>query len=111
MNKEWICEMASRALIGDFRNMTHDCIENLRPRAQYMHFYRGSIKKLRDLFDNWCIQDLSKKLVLQEIYEYLCSHPKVNHDNQIETSKNIMGILIRYGYDEPTTNKREIDYR
>ena len=49
-NDIYFTEMASRALLGDLKNITEMCLQDQRPRAQYMHYYRKNSKKIFCVF-------------------------------------------------------------
>ena len=89
----YFTEMASRALLGDLRNMTRQCLADTRPRAQYMHFYRLNHKKIKDLLENWN-SEVPKCQVLWDILEYYNTHPKCTFNTQRELSQDIQNILF-----------------
>ena len=94
-------ELRSRALIGDLLNMSSDCIENLRPRAQYMHFYRAHYKKVKELLrEGFWETDINSgfKRILIGILEVYYDSPIPTKENSIELSKKHLKLLIGYGY-------------
>lgn len=95
MYDNYFTEMASRALLGDLRNITEMCLTDQRPRAQYMHYYRKNSKKILDLLINWS-PDYPKEInyiLLNKISEYYHSHPKCTFDTQKQMSQDIKNIL------------------
>ena len=93
--------LRSRALIGGLLNMSSDCIENLRPRAQYMHFYRAHYKKVRELLrEGYWETEINSgfKRILIGILGVYSDSPIPTKDNSIELSKKHLKLLIGYGY-------------
>lgn len=92
---------ACRALIGDIRNMTSDCLENLRERAQYMHFFRENYKKISEILQKWS-PEVSKEsqpyTIISEIYTEYRNSPRATKENSQELSQKLISILIKYGY-------------
>lgn len=99
---EKLTELRSRALIGDLLNMSSDCLEDLRPRAQYMHFYRAHYKKVKDLISqgNWIKDSEIYRRILKDILKIYQESPIPNKDNCIELSKKQLILLKGYGYKE-----------
>lgn len=96
-------ELRCRALIGGLLNMCSDCLENFRPRAQYMHFFRAHFKKVNDLLRDG---DFSEELqnyrkILKGIQKIYRSSPKPTKDTCSEISKKQLTHLMSYGY-KPT---------
>lgn len=99
-----LTELRSRALIGDLLNMSSDCIEDLRPRAQYMHFYRDHYKKIKSLLREgvWETEKTSPyKRVLIGILGVYSEFPSATKENSMELSKKHLKVLMSYGY-KPT---------
>ena len=94
-------ELRSRALIGDLLNMSSDCLENLRPRAQYMHFYRAHFKKVKDLLreGDWSgIEISSYKNLLREIIKVYNEVGLPVKENCMLLSEKQLILLESYGY-------------
>lgn len=91
----YFTEMASRALLGGLKNITEMCMQDQRPRAQYMHYYRKNSKKILDLLKNWCSEypKDEKYILLSQISEYYRTHPKCTFDTQKQLSQDIKNIL------------------
>lgn len=95
MYDPYFTEMASRALLGDLRNITEMCLQDQRPRAQYMHYYRSNSKKILELLQNWNPEypKDEKYKILHKISEYYRTHPKCIFDTQKQLSLDIKNIL------------------
>ena len=96
-----LTELKSRALIGDLLNMSSDCVENLRLRAQYMHFYRAHYKKVKELlregiWDTEINQEF--KRILIGILGIYSDSPIPTKESSMELSKRFLKLLISYGY-------------
>jgi hypothetical protein len=95
-------ELKSRALIGGLLNMSSDCLENLRPRAQYMHFYRLHYKKVKNLIYNgtWVDETRIYLNILKDILKIYQESPIPSKNNCIDLSKKHLSLLKKYGYKE-----------
>lgn len=94
-------ELRCRALIGDLLNMSSDCLENLRPRAQYMHFFRAHYKKVKDLLrDGFWNNTLNGgyKALLKEIIKIYNEVGLPTKDNSIILSEKQLNLLENNGY-------------
>ena len=89
-------ELRCRALIGDLLNMSSDCLENLRPRAQYMHFFRAHYKKVKDLlrdgFWNSTLND-GYRALLREIIKIYNEVGLPTKDNSMILSEKQLNLL------------------
>ena len=92
----YFTEMASRALLGDLKNITEMCIQDQRPRAQYMHYYRKNSKKILDLLKNWSGPKDERYYYLNLVSEYYKTHPKCTFDTQKQLSEDIKQIIQNY---------------
>lgn len=88
---ENLCEKCFLALTGDLRNAANECIEGIRPRAQYFKLYRTIIPKLSDLIDNWQGPEDKKQKIL-EIRDYLLNS-ELTHKTQLSVSHKILSLL------------------
>lgn len=94
-------ELRCRALIGDLLNMSSDCLENLRPRAQYMHFFRAHYKKVKDLLRDgfWGNeQNAGYKELLKEIIKTYNEVGLPTKDNSMTLSEKQLILLENNGY-------------
>ena len=97
-----LTELKSRALIGDLLNMSSDCVENSRPRAQYMHFYRDHYKKVKELLREgiWETEvNYNYKRILIGILGVYSDSPKPTKESSMNLSKRFLNLLIGYGYE------------
>ena len=92
----YFTEMASRALLGGLKNITEMCIQDQRPRAQYMHYYRKNSKKILDLLNNWSGPKDERYYYLNLVSEYYKTHPKCTFDTQKQLSEDIKQIIQNY---------------
>ena len=94
-------ELRCRALIGDLLNMSSDCLENLRPRAQYMHFFRAHYKKVKDLlrdgFWGGTLND-GYRALLREIIKIYNEVGLPTKDNSMILSEKQLNLLENNGY-------------
>jgi hypothetical protein len=95
-NDIYFTEMASRALLGDLKNITEMCLQDQRPRAQYMHYYRKNSKKILDLLNNWSGPKDERYYYLNLVSEYYKTHPKCTFDTQKQLSEDIKQIIQNY---------------
>lgn len=94
-------ELRCRALIGDLLNMSSDCLENLRPRAQYMHFFRAHYKKVKDLLrDGFWSSTLNDgyRALLREIVKIYNEVGLPTKDNSMILSEKQLNLLENNGY-------------
>lgn len=96
MYDNYFTEMASRALLGDLKNITEMCLRDQRPRAQYMHYYRKNSKKILDLLNNWFGPKDERYYYLNLVSEYYKTHPKCTFDTQKQLSEDIKQIIQNY---------------
>lgn len=94
-------DLRCRALIGDLLNMSSDCLENLRPRAQYMHFFRAHYKKVKDLLRDgfWGNeQNAGYRALLKEIIKTYNEVGLPTKDNSMTLSEKQLILLENNGY-------------
>lgn len=98
MYSVYFTSMAARALLGGLRNITEMCLNDPRPKAQYMGYYRTNHKKISDLLGNWCIAypKGDDYILLNKIFIYYNTHPKCTFESQKQVSEDIKLILQNY---------------
>ena len=94
-------ELRCRALIGDLLNLSSDCLENLRPRAQYMHSFRTHYSRVKDLlrvgyWDNTL--NRGYKALLKEIIKIYNEVGRPTKDNSMILSEKQLILLENNGY-------------
>jgi hypothetical protein len=86
-------ENIERAILGNLRGMSRECLEGKRPRAQYMHFWRDIKKKIATYLKVYTTtgQDGTYDIIFR-VWEYLKGIKPIK-ENQAEISKNVLKIL------------------
>ena len=94
-------ELRCRALIGDLLNLSSDCLENLRPRAQYMHSFRTHYSRVKDLLRvGYWGNTLNRgyKALLKEIIKIYNEVGRPTKDNSMILSEKQLILLENNGY-------------
>lgn len=97
MTKIELLDLKSRAIIGNIRNMSSDCIERPRPRTQYMHFWRNTKKKLAEVLAEKGLLCTQRREVLEGLSEILKEYEKPQNTDSPEISKKCLEYLTEYG--------------
>lgn len=93
-------ENIERAILGNLRGMSKECLEGKRPRAQYMHFWRDIKKKIATYLKvypgpekdkNGCIEQSAYRII-EDTWNYLKTIKPVK-ENQAEISENVLEII------------------
>jgi hypothetical protein len=85
-------ELKARAIIGNIRNMSDDCLNRSRPRAQYIHFWRGIKKKIVATLPE--IPDGSLRTTVEGLGKVLETWPKPVNSDSLEISKACLDYLM-----------------
>ncbi len=99
-----LLELKAMAIIGNIRNMSQDCIERPRPRVQYIHFWRGIKKKLRETLSEMKSfrQSTGSEIPLEsdliELSQILETWQKPTNSDSPEISKACLQWLGRKSY-------------
>ena len=102
--------LRSRALIGGLLNTSSDCLENLRPRAQYMHTFRAHYKKVKDLLREGDWSDPSLKThqtILKKIMKIYNEVGLPVKENCQVLSEKQLNLLECYGYKRTRDIKKD----
>lgn len=86
-------EKKAIALVYGALMMSHQCLQDPRPRADYSRFYRGNYKKLSGL--------KYKNEITEALKGFYQGLPKCTSENQKEYAEGIIKILS-YGIDKIT---------
>lgn len=81
-----------RAIIGNIRNTVYDILIRPRPRVQYLHFWRGTYRKLEALLRNPELQG-ERREVLEETRKIFREFPKLTNSDSEALAKEL-GIRI-----------------
>lgn len=85
-------ELKARAIIGNIRNMSDDCLNRPRPRAQYIHFWRGIKKKIIATLPE--ISESPLKTAVEGLGKILESWPKPVNSDSPEISRACLDYLM-----------------
>ena len=80
--------LKTRAIIGDIRNISDDCISRPRPRVQYMHLWRSIKKKIEEARSEEGDTDLLLKLK-----SVLDQYSKPTNSDAIEIAKKCLSCF------------------
>ena len=87
--------LSAHLILHSLLNVASRCVENLRERAQYMHYFRRSFKDIcKVLKDKPAI--IETRPELYEIYQVFMNYPEPTKENCKEISGNILNILKNY---------------
>lgn len=89
--------LSSHLIVHSLMETSRRCIENLRERAQYMHYFRRVFKEICGVL-NECPEIVEKYPVLIDLYYLFNNSPLPTKNTCIELSKNILTILHNYNY-------------
>ena len=85
-------ELKARAIIGNIRNMSDDCLNRPRPRAQYIHFWRGIKKKIVTTLPE--IPEGPLKVIVGDLGKILEAWPKPVNSDSPAISKACLDYLM-----------------
>jgi hypothetical protein len=85
-------ELKARAIIGNIRNMSDDCLNRPRPRAQYIHFWRSIKKKIVATLPE--IPEGPLKVIVGDLGKILEAWPKPVNTDSPEISKACLDYLM-----------------
>ena len=89
-----ILDYKVRAIIGNIRNMSMDCVQGIRPRAQYLHFWRSTKKKMIEV-DSELSGDTSdlRRATFYALKGVLDQYPNPTNKEAPEISEKCLQVL------------------